>query len=220
LIVTICCCVCSLHSCHKTLLDYHKHTELVGGKTTKTITKMNETTLQKIIERKRCSNNMEFKWFIKHCMKGLSTTLYNTLVETGEMSPDHFFSVSDEAFALVTVESNWERWKAEAQMRKDNTYNKEHVKELPKSEYTTGGLQGGGWSVEGLNRYNQLVIEIKANPQSAASRKFQKERQEAHNKKPAAKKRKAPVALEVTAFNDYEMDSDAVRREVMRQQVR
>lgn len=92
--------------------------------------------------------------------------------------PNKIFTVSDEAFALVTLENHFDHWLA---LLKHHSYNipparsmsgtkkrkQEEISETPR--YTSGGITYGnmaeadlskskskGWSTEGINRFNEL----------------------------------------------------------------
>ena len=74
---------------------------------------------------------------------------------------------SIEAFTLLIVENNYERWKAMAEGEKDR-------KKLPSPMYTQNGITGAGipgWKAEGLQRYNdimKMVIEYRKIPEASA----------------------------------------------------
>jgi hypothetical protein len=67
-----------------------------------------------------------------------------------------------------------------------------------------------GWNEEGINRFNELVAEVKADQESEAGEKFEADFQ----KEAAAKhlsnkqKRKAPKMRTITAANDLDSDSE------------
>jgi len=64
---------------------------------------MDEETYKQIF-KKRCNNNDTFEWYLKHAVKQTNLlTLYNTLVATGQVLLDDFFSPSDKACADIVV---------------------------------------------------------------------------------------------------------------------
>ncbi len=81
---------------------------------------------------------------------------------------------------------------------------------LPKLEYTNGRSKLEGWNEEGINRFNELVAEVKADQESEAGDKFEADFQ----KEAAAKhlsnkqKRKVPKMRTITAANDLDSDSE------------
>ena len=65
---------------------------------------------------------------------------------------------SDEAFCLLTLENNYERWEAMANGREKSN--------LPKAAFTLRKRKGGckftsGWSEQGLERYIELYNDVK-----------------------------------------------------------
>lgn len=99
-------------------------------------------------------------------------------------NPDHIFTVSDEAFALVTLENHWDRWEAlfkhhgydippTRSMSETKKRKQEEISETPR--YTCGGITyadtdstgySKGWSAEGLNRFNDLFDSVEADRES------------------------------------------------------
>ena len=87
-----------------------------------------------------------------------------------------YVTISDEAFAVLTLENNWGRWMAMAQNDKWTTApvptkwtvtrdrTAVAAKKARTAESNTGLPQARryrGWSAEGINRYNQLYDQIK-----------------------------------------------------------
>lgn len=99
-------------------------------------------------------------------------------------NPDHIFTISDEAFALVTLENHWDRWEAlfkhhgydippTRSMSETKKRKPEQISETPR--YTCGGITyadtdstgySKGWSAEGLNRFNDLFDSVEADRES------------------------------------------------------
>jgi len=71
---------------------------------------------------------------------------------------DNLYTASDEAFGLLVLENNWDRWKWEAERTKEEI--EAQKEDRPDVKYTTG--KGGaarkhqGWNGKGLRRYNEL----------------------------------------------------------------
>jgi hypothetical protein len=59
---------------------------------------------------------------------------------------------------------------------------------LPKSEYTNGGSKLDGWNEEEINRFNELVAEVKADQESVAGKKFEADFQKEALKQEAKEK--------------------------------
>jgi hypothetical protein len=115
---------------------------------------------------------------------------------------------------LVNVEGNLKRWTKEAEMMaaaRGRTLNADKRNSLPKPEYTNGGSKSEGWNEQGINRFNELVAEVKVDRESEAGKKFE----ENFQKEAAAKhlnnkrKRKAPKTRTITATNDLDSDSES-----------
>ena len=71
-------------------------------------------------------------------------------------------SVSDEGFTRFFYENYLERWKCEYSI---NRYKMEEVdrERLPDTKYTLprlGNVQYGGWSKAGLQRFNELCLQV------------------------------------------------------------
>jgi hypothetical protein len=135
-------------------------------------------------------------------------------VETGQVRPSDLISTTDEAYALVNVEGNLKRWTKEAEMMaaaRGRTLNADERNSLPKSEYTNGGSKSEGWNEQGINWFNKLVAEVKADWESEAGKKFE----ENFQKEAAVKylnnkrKRKVPKTRTITATNDLDSDSES-----------
>ena len=173
----------------------------------------NEDTIRTVIKDKRRSPE-EYTWFVKTVLSHLYRTRYARVVETGQVRPSDLISTTDEAYALVNVEGNLKRWTKEAEMMaaaRGRTLDADERNSLPKSEYTNGGSKSEGWNEEGINRFNELVAEVKADRESEAGKKFE----ENFQKEAAAKhlnnkrKRKAPKTRTITATNDLDSDSES-----------
>ena len=117
-----------------------------------------------------------------------------------------YVSVSKEAFAILTLENNWDRW---LEMAKTDEWTTASVptkwtvtrdrtgsaaKKARAVELETGNPQARryrGWSARGISRYNQLYDEIEANRRSTRAetfeanllRHFQRVEAESNNKK-------------------------------------
>jgi hypothetical protein len=78
-------------------------------------------------------------------------------------------------------------------------------------EYINGGSKSDGWSEEGINRFNELVAEVKADWESVAGKKFEADFQKEVAAKHLSKKqsRKAPKTITITATNDLDSGSES-----------
>jgi hypothetical protein len=135
-------------------------------------------------------------------------------VETGQVRPLDLISTTDEAYALVNVEGNLKRWTKEAEMMaavRGRTLNADEWNSLPKSEYTNGRSKSEGWNEQGINRFNELVAEVKADRESEAGKKFEENSQKEAGAKHLnnKRKRKAPKTRTITATNDLDSDSES-----------
>jgi hypothetical protein len=173
----------------------------------------NKDTIRTVIKDKRRLPK-EYTWFIKTVLSHLYRTRYARVVETGQVRPSDLISTTDEAYALVNVEGNLKRWTKEAEMMaaaRGRTLNADERNSLPKPEYTNGGSKSEGWNEQGINRFNELVAEVKVDWESEAGKKFE----ENFQKEAAAKhlnnkrKRKAPKTRTITATNDLDSDSES-----------
>jgi hypothetical protein len=123
----------------------------------------------------------EYTWFVKAVLSHLYRTRYARVVETGQVRPSDLISTTDEAYALVNVEGNLKRWTKEAEMMaaaRGRTLNADKQNSLPKPENTNGGSKSEGWNEQGINRFNELVAEFKADQELEAGKKFEENFQE------------------------------------------
>jgi hypothetical protein len=143
----------------------------------------------------------------------LYRTWYARVVETGQVQPSDLISTTDEAYALVNMEGNLKWWTKEAEVMpvaRGRTLDANEWNSLPKLEYTNGRSKLEGWNEEGINRFNELVAEVKADWESEAGKKFEADFQkEAVAKHLSNKqKRKAPKMRTITAANNLDSDSE------------
>ena len=89
-----------------------------------------------------------------------------------------YITISDEAFAVLTLENNWDRWSSMAaknewkdseihskwttsnEKRKEVSMNQD-AEESDSDEVTPQAKRFRGWSARGIARYNQIFSEIK-----------------------------------------------------------
>jgi hypothetical protein len=176
-----------------------------------------EATIRKVIKDKR-SLPKEYTWFMKTVLSHLYRTWYAKVVETGQVQLSDVISTTDEAYALVNMEGNLKRWTKEAEVMaaaRGRSLDADEWLSLPKLEYTNGGSKSDGCNEEGINRFNELVAEVKADRESVAGKKFEADFQKEAAAKHLSKKRKrkAPKMITITATNDLdscsESDNDA-----------
>jgi hypothetical protein len=74
------------------------------------------------------------------------------------------------------MEGNLKRWTKEAEVMaaaRGRSLDANKWLSLPKSECTNGGSKLDGWNEEGINRFNELVAEVKADRKLVAGKKFE-----------------------------------------------
>ena len=172
-----------------------------------------EATIRKVIKDKR-SSPKEYTWFMKTVLSHLYRTWYTKVVETGQVQLSDVISTTDEAYALVNVEGNLKQWTKEAEVMaaaRGRSLDADDWLSLPKLEYTNGGSKSDGWNEEGINRFNELVAEVKADRESVAGKKFEADFQKEAVAKHLSKKRKrkAPKMITITATNDLDSGSES-----------
>ena len=77
---------------------------------------------------------------------------------------------SDEAFLMVTLENSYKAWKAE--------FDKDENEKIPHKEFTNNPAAShkyGGWSAEGINRYNTYMEEVKREREKQERQDVEKE---------------------------------------------
>ena len=115
---------------------------------------------------------------------------------------------------LVNVEGNLKWWTKEAEVMaaaRGRSLDADERLSLPKLEYTNGGSKSDGWNEEGINRFNELVAEVKADQELEAGKKFEADFQKEAAAKHLSKKRKrkAPKTITITATNDLDSGSES-----------
>jgi hypothetical protein len=172
-----------------------------------------EAMIRKVIKDKR-SLPKEYTWFVKTVLSHLYRTQYAKVVETGQVQLSDVISTTDEAYALVNMEGNLKQWTKEAEVMaaaRGRSLDADEWLSLPKSEYTNGGSKLDGWNEEGINRFNELVAEVKADRESVAGKKFEADFQKEVAAKSLSKKqkRKAPKMITITATNNLDSCSES-----------
>lgn len=87
-------------------------------------------------------------------------------------------TVSDEAFVLLSIENTWDAIQKEIEDNEDED-NEGHSKRsvYARGKYTNQGtnLRYGGWSPEGINRFNNLYDLVEKNRQEPWAKKVEEE---------------------------------------------
>jgi hypothetical protein len=169
--------------------------------------------IRKVIKDKQ-SLPKEYTWFVKIVLSHLYRTRYTKVVETGQVQLSDVISTTDEAYALVNVEGNLKQWTKEAEVMaaaRGRSLDADKRLSLPKLEYTNGGSKSDGWNEEGINRFNELLAEVKVDPELVAGKKFEADFQKEAVAKHLSKKqkRKAPKMITITATNDLDSGSES-----------
>ena len=108
-----------------------------------------EKNVEKILE----SGNMELiYYFVITCVSN-STGKRKWNKFSHRKKLNEFVTYSDEAFALIVLENNAEKWLQGAK------YPDLKKHELPKAIYTEGGESGNKWSMQGQKRYVDLCTK-------------------------------------------------------------
>lgn len=119
------------------------------------------------------------------------------------LSHEDFVTVTDESFALLVLENNWDLWVAKGD---DDEAKAEKTPPKYTNEARTGG-KGRGWNDEGMIRLNKLrtmVIEDRAAPHASAFEDAFLENQVDLKLGTGRKRRKTtmPVAVAIEALDD------------------
>ena len=118
-----------------------------------------------------------------------------------------YATVSDEAFALLTFENNFDAW-VDMGMRKDISGS-----QVPR-KYTNGGKSNGevgssqhnkGWSEEGLKRFNELFDAVKKNRATPEAILFEENFRTYCEDKVGSKNKKAKVLLQESFVVRHEL---------------
>ena len=104
-----------------------------------------ETTIEKIYE---CGNmELIYYWVTNGLSNSTGKRKWNKFSSDRRMK--EFVTFSDEAFAMLALENNAEKW------RDSVKFPEMKKKDLPKARYTEGE-EGNGWSEAGLMRFIEL----------------------------------------------------------------
>jgi hypothetical protein len=173
----------------------------------------------------------ECRIFLRRFVKQVvSTYEWNNRILNTMFDPDKLCTVSDEAFALLVVENNYERW-IDMYVQNDlkppipqtqSSDRKKKVLSNVKPYFTTGGnvyeepppSKTKGWSQQGIDRFNELFKLVKDNRASYPKfmrefvRSERRELMKQHHTKPKAvsPKMQGPSAMQ-DEFTDNEEDA-------------
>jgi len=176
--------------------------------------------LELIVEEKR-KDVEKYRWFYDNV---LNHVVGRNLWKKNEKETDGsvMASVSDEALALLLLENGWEVWQAECAGGGDEEEGQEGGGVLPDTKYTmcsrgcTSGTDRGkikGWKDEGLERFNKLFQEVKAD-RKEHGRDFDDMYKEGKRRNAGQKrKRSAMDRSTVVAMNEFTSDEDGSEAE-------
>ena len=115
-----------------------------------------------------------------------------------------YCTVSDEAFALLTLENNWEKWE-KRQKRGPGKY----------TSSTQGNKMFEGWSEEGLKRYNQIYQVVKQDRNKKEAKAFEmrfrdlkQEEDKAHKKRQAMHPKKTFTIMNDLSEEEWDEEND------------
>lgn len=126
------------------------------------------------------------------------TTILDARLDAGDKSSKALFTVSHEAMICLVWENNYEKWQQQHKHKKQNPTSK--CPKIP-GKYSSsdkGQVEWGGWSTEGLTKYNELKKAIRS-------------RRQTHAKEIRALEQKTLAALRLEAGIDCE-DHDQQQR--------
>jgi hypothetical protein len=173
-----------------------------------------------------------YKVFLRTFVKpvvGIAT--FNERVRNPKFNPNLLCSPSDEAFALLVVENNYNRW---VDIFQSNDYSIPHSKRNRDGNtktctsnirplYTEGGnvysenesygSKSKGWSIAGIHRFNklvQLILEDRMNHPNFLKEFCESERKklEANVPKKSKKVKVVPLAHQDSLFDDEDINLD------------
>jgi len=159
---------------------------------------------------------VEYAWFVSSIMRQLNAMMYKSKVESGAMKPMELFTPSDEAFGLLALENGMRRWAKEYELKTTGKWEVDKDT-LPYTMYTRSGVKNGGWSAEGLRRFNKLYDKVVKDRASNRGKTFEKDFQESHKRamSGSSRKRKATTSLfEVSVRSDIAFDDSSDKESV------
>ena len=117
-------------------------------------------------------------------------------------SSDKLVTISDEAFALLMYENYFDKWTTQANATAAGSVQRE--RKAIRGKYTvqnSGTCKYGGWSIDGMNRFNDLYALVKEDRKSPQAPAMEKEFldycvREGNNTKAGGRRNGEPTAIE------------------------
>lgn len=128
-------------------------------------------SMDDILRMRKDINKAYSEVFCPHFLKPVVTDKqWKAKSHMVELSGEDFVTNSDESFALLILENNWDYWTAIA-MAKDK-----QDTTITTPVYTCDAKKAGvhnGWSIEGKQRFNKLMDNVKADRAADHRRAFE-----------------------------------------------
>ena len=170
---------------------------------------LNDQVVANMIAEKRNGDFEQYFFLINNFIKHADAKAYNRHVVTGMTKPGDLLSVGQEALGLLLLENYRATWEQHVNaLKRGETIPSDQV--IP-TKYTNPGNKRNPWSMEGMQRFNELHAEVDQDRESDAGKKFEndfKTRMLAEAGRARTRKRKAIPEVEVAAVHDLDSDSD------------
>ena len=130
----------------------------------------NFPSLENILDLRKDTNDAYSKFFCLHFLKPMVTDkIWKERCHSNVLSDEDFVTITDESFALLVLENNWDFWVAKG---KDDEATAEDNPPKYTNEAKSSG-KGKGWNDEGKIRLNELIKMVKKDRAASHATKFE-----------------------------------------------
>jgi hypothetical protein len=130
--------------------------------------------LRREMNENSMDDNDPMMFLVEH-MFGQAHGLRNWRSAKGFQRISQVLTVSDEAFVLLSIENGWDAIQKDIDDNEDEGHTKRNV--YARGKYTNHGtnLRYGGWSPEGIERFNELYDMVEKNRKEPWAKKVEEE---------------------------------------------
>jgi len=114
-------------------------------------------------EYRKDPNNECVKWFVENILSSVNTCVTGYKNNKSKKRLSEIFSPTDEAFALLIIENELERWNAHQKKGEKENEKDKNVKQIKKKfvDGASGKKGTGAWSKAGMRQFSILCKQVK-----------------------------------------------------------
>ena len=128
--------------------------------------------MKDILDLRKDTNSAYSKFFCLHFLKPMVTDkIWKERCHSSELSHEDFVTVTDESFALLVLENNWDFWVAKGE--DDEATAGDNPPRYTNESRTSG--KGRGWNDEGKIRLNELRKMVTKDRAASHAAEFEKD---------------------------------------------